>query len=667
MLAVKKVFKWFIPGVQRSEDGREQWPSRTAFILASMGVAVGIGNLLRYPSIVYANNGLQWFIPYLLALFFIGIPLLIVEIALGQAYRGGAVIALGRVSRRMRGLGFATVYTGYVVATYYVVILAWAMVYLRHSFVNPLPWVEDPENFFDNEVLHVGRRQEDNQSIFPPPPPFTDPDRLEFTRYPDTAVVGEILGWTMLLWVLLYLCICKGVSLTGRVVYFSMIIPIVLMIIIMIRSVTLEGAGRGIRLYVGEFDAEKLAGGQIWREAVSQIFFSIGTGFGSFFAYASYNSQFANAVQDSLIIAICNSLYEVVAGFAAFGVIGFLGLNPSEQKLGTFRLAFLTYPAAVAKIPGSNLWAVLFFITIIFLGIDSGFGLIEGMLTVVIDTNWGKKVPRPLMTALVTLIPVVLSITYTTEFGIHLLDAVDRWMTNLALVASMWLECVTLTSLYRYKDVVDMTGWYAYGVAQGSYMGSMILGVILAYVVSPAVGVGVFLGIFFGGIVVAVLLSNEPTIAGGFGDNKFINSLWWLMFYPGHQLSVDINALITRGKNWKLPIFWAPLLRFITAPVLVTILSIAYNDFQDFAVDPLHIFGFILAHLALLFAAVSFIIPRSMDIFVNSSEKDSWKKQYAKGPRESPEGLSPEEVAVDGKPKLDAESGFKEEDMKEVE
>lgn len=73
---------------KKSPEGRDEWGSRTAYILASMGGAVGFGNLLRYPSQVFNNNGLQWFIPYLLAITLLAIPVLILEVAIGAAYRG---------------------------------------------------------------------------------------------------------------------------------------------------------------------------------------------------------------------------------------------------------------------------------------------------------------------------------------------------------------------------------------------------------------------------------------------------------------------------------------------------------------------------------------------------------------------------------------------------
>ncbi|KAI0562960.1 hypothetical protein FGB62_48g116 [Gracilaria domingensis] len=623
---LKGVLRWFVPRVQRAEDGREQWPSRLSFILASMGLAVGIGNLLRYPSIAYNNLGVQWFIPYVMALLFVGIPLLLLEISIGQAYRGGGVVAFNRVSHRLRGLGLSVVFVGYTIATYYVVILAWAMVFFRHSFTTPLPWsggADQLEDFFFNKVIR----------------------NVNFTNASGdkgygTSVIGETIGWTMLIWLLVYLSIFKGVSLTGRIVYFSMLFPLAMLLVITIRAVTLDNSWRGIRLYVATWNGSKLGDGQIWKDAVGQIFFSIGTGFGSFIAYASYNKKYANAVQDSFIIAFSNSIYEVIAGFAAFGVVGFLNL-PTDKTLSTFTLAFLTYPQALAELPGSNVWSVLFFLTIVILGIDSAFGLLEGLVTVLADTDWGKRIPRWSLVFLVTLSAALLSIMYTTQFGLDLLDAVDKWFNELALILSMWVQCVGVTTLYRYKDVVSQTGFLAFAVANGAYLLSMVLLVLLGHLVNSWAGVIVFVAVLVGGTLTGVILSEDPSIPSPWAKYKYSDRLWWLSCYSGEQLRKDLNFIVGKGRNWKIPALWSPMLRWLTAPVLIVILSYAYRDFVSGtdavaprSEDPLHIYGFVVAHLVAVFLISSIVAPKVFDAFICGEKKEDHTLQYETGPGE---------------------------------
>lgn len=100
---------------------------RASFVLAAMGGAVGLGNLLRFPGQVFANNGLQWFIPYLIALVFLGIPVFLLEISIGQAYRGGCAISYDHINKCTKGVGLSVVFNGYAVVVYYVPILAWIM------------------------------------------------------------------------------------------------------------------------------------------------------------------------------------------------------------------------------------------------------------------------------------------------------------------------------------------------------------------------------------------------------------------------------------------------------------------------------------------------------------------------------------------------------------
>jgi solute carrier family 6 GABA transporter-like protein 1 len=114
-----------------------------------------------------------------------------------------------------------------------------------------------------------------------------------------------------------------------------MALPIVFTIIILGRSVSLENAGRGIKLYFATWNGDQLARGQIWQTAVGQVFFSTGVAFGYYVSYASYNDKFANAVQDAVIIVLFNCSFEVIAAFAVFGVVGYLGIDPSNTpRLG---------------------------------------------------------------------------------------------------------------------------------------------------------------------------------------------------------------------------------------------------------------------------------------------------------------------------------------------
>lgn len=525
MNTLRKVGNWIAPPPNKSDDGRDQWPSRTSFVLASMGGCAGMGNLLRYPSQVYNNHGLQWFIPYLMAVFIIAIPVLILEIAIGQAYRGGSVTAYNNMNHRLKGTGLSLLFVAFFVGHYFVVNLAWIMDYFRNSFTSPLPWTGRGEEFYYQDVV---------ANVDPIPGNFSRDGStvLDYTQYPGIGLVGETVGWTAFTWFLVWLCIFRGVGLTGRVVYFTMGLPIIITLVLVGRSVSLENASEGVGLAWATWRGSELARGQVWQTACGQVFFSTGVGFGYFTSYASYNQKYSNAVMDSILIVCSNVLFENVAAFAVFGVVGYLRLFPQDGvRLGSFTVGFLTLPLAVTEMPGANFWAVMLFFTLMVLGFSSAFAMLDAIVTMWMDS--GTKLSRPLVVTILTLASFLLSLPYCTEFGYYLLEGIDRWINDVALIFVVWAECVSATTVYRWKDVVNQVGLPAFAIYNTSYFGGMILGVSIAHTVSPAVGAGVGFGLFVVGTLASVLLSRTPDspAARFWASNVYASRFWYLAFY----------------------------------------------------------------------------------------------------------------------------------------
>lgn len=522
---LKSVTKYLLPSPAKSSDGRDQWPSRTAFLLAAMGGCAGMGNLLRYPSQVFNNNGLQWFIPYLMCVFLIAIPVLVLEIAIGQAYRGGCVVANNSVQHRLKGVGLSLLYVGFVVSPYFVANLAWIMIYFRSSFQNPLPWEGRGEEFFYKDVV---------ANVEPVPGNFSadGSEVVNYTSYPGVGMIGETVGWTVFTWFLVWVSIFRGVGLTGRVVYFTMGLPIVITIVLIGRSLSLENASQGVKLFWATWNGDKLASGEIWQTACGQVFFSTGVGFGYFTSYASYNQKYSNAVMDSILIVTSNVLFENIAAFAVYGVVGFLGIFPEDGvRLGSFTVGFITLPSAVTQMPGANFWAILLFFTLMVLGYSSAFAMVDALVTLVMDAQ-----PRWNRTVVVTAIVVVfflLSLPYCTEFGYHLLTGIDRWINDVALVFVVWSECVTSTTAYRWKDVVGQVGLSSFITYNCGFFGGMILGVAIAQGVSPAAGSGVGFGLFILCTVVSLVIAKTPdSPAPKWWQKNIVTSrLWYLALY----------------------------------------------------------------------------------------------------------------------------------------
>jgi solute carrier family 6 GABA transporter-like protein 1 len=473
-----------------------------------------------------------------MAVFLIAIPALILEISIGQAYRGGTVIAFNNVNRRLKGTGMGPVFVSFIVVQYFTVNLAWIMIYFKNSFTSPLPWEGRIDEFYWQDVIG---------NIEPVP------GSGGYLTYPGVKVIGETVGWSAFIWFLIWFSIFRGVGMTGRVVYFTMGLPIVTTIIFVGRALSLPNASEGVRLLWATWRSDQLASGTLWQTAVGQVFFSTGIGFGYFTSYASYNAKHSNAVMDACLICGSNVLFENFAAFAVFGVVGYLRRWPQDGvRLGAFVVGFLTLPEAVLQMPGANFWAVLLFFTLVVLGFSSAFVMLDVVATLLVDS--GIKASRPVIVTALTLISFLMCIPYCTEFGYYLLDGIDRWINNVALIFVVWTEVVSPTTAYRYVDVVDQVGlvpWYIY---QFAYFGSQAVGVGVAQGVSAPAGAGAGLGLYAVAATIATIMAKPPTIPAPTIEYKlpligrirgvpvlrapafmrgttFFSKFWWLAFY----------------------------------------------------------------------------------------------------------------------------------------
>ena len=255
-------------------------------------------------------------------------------------------------------------------------------------------------------------------------------------------------------------------------------------------------------------------------------------------------SNCANAVQDATIIVCSNCLFETIAAFAVFGVVGYLDINPSNTpRLGAFEIGFLTYPAAIAAMPGANFWAVLFFLTLMLLGISSTYPMLDVIVTAIMD-RYHHKVARPLVAAVLVVVAFLISLMYCTQFGYYLLDGVDRWINNLALVFVVWSELSLSTTVYRFKDVFTETGKPAWTIYNGGYFLGQILGVAVGHSVSGGAGAGLGIGIYVLGAVISVFLCKTPSAPAPrfWNNNAYLKRFWFLAFYSVSPFIVDRAA-----------------------------------------------------------------------------------------------------------------------------
>ncbi len=409
-------------------ENRDRWHSRTSFIMAAVGSAVGLGNVWRFPYVAYESGGGAFLIPYFIALFTAGIPMLILEMGLGQRMQKGAPGAFKAIRKNWEWFGWWAAGLSAGIVIYYSTILSWAWVYLWHSF--KLAWGNDPEQFFMQEVLQKS----------------SGPAEVGTPIW--YLVVGMLLTWGAI-----YLILRKGVRNVSKVVMVTVPLPMALLTVLLIRGLTLPGAMDGISYYLTP-DFSKLSDANIWLRAYGQIFFSLSLASGVMIGYGSYLGRKAEVTNSALITGLANCGTSFFAGFAVFSMLGYLaqvqGLPVPDVTASGTGLAFVAYPTAIMKLPAlSVLFGVIFFVTLLMLGVDSAFALQEAFTTGLHD-KWNIK-PEKLALGFV-LVAMPISMIFTTHGGYYWFDIVDKWICDFGLVLAGLGQCIAVGYLYDVHD-----------------------------------------------------------------------------------------------------------------------------------------------------------------------------------------------------------------------
>ena len=136
----KNCLVWCFADDPKAKEKRPRWLSRMTFILAMVGYCVGLGNFWRFPYLCFQWGGATFFVPYFICLFFIGLPVTLMELTLGQKFQRGDVGVFRGIHPRLSGIGLASVLAAFCITAYYNIIIGWSLIYLIMSFQDPLPW-----------------------------------------------------------------------------------------------------------------------------------------------------------------------------------------------------------------------------------------------------------------------------------------------------------------------------------------------------------------------------------------------------------------------------------------------------------------------------------------------------------------------------------------------
>lgn len=414
-----------------------KWNRRSAFILAAIGSAVGLGNVWRFPFVCYENGGGAFLIPYLVALLTAGIPLMILEFSIGHKMAAGAPFSFFKARKNSEWVGWLMVLVGFVITAYYAVIMSWCFNYLFQSF--SLGWGSDPATFFSEKLLRVSE----------------GPGQIGGLNWP--LVIG--LGLT---WVAIFFAIRKGAKSVGKVVLVTVPLPWLLLLILAFRGVTLEGAGAGLNYFLNP-DWSKLLDPGVWLAAYGQVFFSLSLAFGVMITYASFLPRKSDINNNAVIISLSNCATSFIAGVTVFSTLGFLAVDSFHTVAGVIEsgpgLVFAVYPMILNQLPfWPGFFAAIFFIMLLTLGIDSAFSLVEASAEAWINKLGFKRTP-----VLITVCAVafVFGLIFATEGGLYWLDIVDNFINKFGLILGGLFECIVLGWLYGARKLREYANRYS--------------------------------------------------------------------------------------------------------------------------------------------------------------------------------------------------------------
>uniref|UniRef100_A0A8C6WKA7 Transporter n=1 Tax=Neogobius melanostomus TaxID=47308 RepID=A0A8C6WKA7_9GOBI len=465
---------------------RGNWSSKTDYILSTIGYAVGLGNIWRFPYLAYKNGGGAFLIPYFLMLLLAGLPLFFMESALGQFCSQGP-INVWRAVPLLQGVGVAMVLITLIVSFYYNVIIAYSLYYMFASFQYPLPWARCSDSGADNctdpytvlcnvSGVVISNWTQQNMSC-PLPDQIQVQSQTPSEEYWDTVALRRSSGMDQTGTVVWHLALClllssiivgavliRGIKSSGKVVYFTATFPYVVIFILLIRGVTLEGVRDGIEYYIGtQSNLTKLLEAEVWKDAATQTFFSLSVGWGGVMTLASYNNFNNNMFKDSFIVCFTNAGTSVFAGFAIFSILGHMSFvynKPvGEVVKEGFGLAFIAYPDALSQLPISPLWSVLFFFMLLTVGLDSQFVVITCLVDAC-PSLFNSK--RALLTLAISCSIFLLGLPCVTQAGIYWVTLLDTFLGTWVLLIVGLLEVVGITYIYggnRFvKDIEMMIG-----------------------------------------------------------------------------------------------------------------------------------------------------------------------------------------------------------------
>jgi len=390
---------------------REHW-SKIGFILASIGSAIGLGNIWRFPYIVGQSGGGAFLIPYFIAVLFFGIPVMLLEFSVGRKFKTSIITSFKKINSKFKYLAFIPIITSTGILGYYIVVAGWTLIYSIFSFTG-----------------------------YP-----------EFSQFSNQSF--SLIAFLVVL-IISAIIVKKGIK-HGIEKTCEYLLPFLFlfMIILLIKAISLPNALEGIKFYLKP-DLSMLSNFRIWLLAFGQAFFSLSVGFGVMLTYGSYTSKKENLIKSSLWIAGADTFIAILAGFIIFPIVFSFGFNPATGP----ELAFVTLPAIFSTMAFGYIFGFLFFALLFIGALTSSISMLELGVTSMIDKfKLTRKKATIILSSIVALIGLPSALSYSgfnlTLFGKPFLDSMDFIFGTVMTPISALTICLFIAWFWKVKEIL---------------------------------------------------------------------------------------------------------------------------------------------------------------------------------------------------------------------
>jgi NSS family neurotransmitter:Na+ symporter len=443
--------------------GREEWGSRQGFVLATLGSAIGLGNIWRFSYVAGDNGGGAFLLVYLVAVLLIGLPLMLAELALGRHGQGDVVQAFARVAPRhglarrvWHGIALALVAGAVLILSYYAVVAGWTLRY----FIDYL----GARTVADGH----GADEHDHAAAF-----------TTFIAHPWAPVLWQA-GFLALTVAVVLGGVRRGIEAANRI-----LLPLLGMIVVglALYSLSLPGAMRGVRFLL-QPDWAALAEPRVYLAALGQAFFSLGLSMGVMATYGGYLSRRHRLPGAAVSVATGDSLFAIIAGLAIFPAVFALGLAPSQGPT----LAFVVLPQVFAGMPGGAWFGLAFFALLAAAALTSAISLLEVAVAYAVRRHGIARARAAFGLGLATfLLGVPSALGFGVLSGVRILghgifDAIDTAVSAVLLPVAGIAFAVLVGWVWPRQAVLDEADMGGHRLA-----GTWLL--LLRYVVPVVIGV----------------------------------------------------------------------------------------------------------------------------------------------------------------------------------